>query len=335
MFSSETDTEVIAHLLDSFVSAGRTLEEAVRSTVRDIRGSYAFLAVSDKEPGTLVGARLNCPMVVGLGDGEYFLASDLTAFLSHTRDVLFLDDGEMVVATPDGVPDHGLRGQAEGTRSRTEIEWSPVMAEKGGFRHFMMKEIHEQPRAIIDTLAGRMLTETGEVFFETLPLTDEQLCVDPQGDPRRVRHLVARGAGRQVHDRGAGAGPGGGGPRAPSTGTATRSWRRGRSASASRQSGETADTLAGMREAKSKGAVTIAICNVVASTIAREADGVIYTHAGPEIGVASTKAFTTQLVALYLMALHLAQARKVLTSAGGLACTSRSSPSCRARSRST
>ncbi|MBP2675634.1 MAG: glmS, partial [Deltaproteobacteria bacterium] len=159
-FCSETDTEVISHLLDAYMNTGLSLEDAARRTVADIRGSYAFLAVSDKEPGTVVGVRMNCPMVVGLGKGEYFLASDLTAFLSHTRDVLFLEDGEMVVATPQELRVTDFLGKPK-LRRPQRIDWSPVMAEKGGFRHFMLKEIHEQPRAIIDTLAGRMLPEAG------------------------------------------------------------------------------------------------------------------------------------------------------------------------------
>jgi glucosamine--fructose-6-phosphate aminotransferase (isomerizing) len=310
-FRSETDTEVISHLLDMYVVSGMSLEEAVRRTVADIRGSYAFLAVSDKEPGTLVGVRLNCPMVVGIGEGEYFLASDLTAFLSHTRDVLFLEDGEMVTATPEGYRVTDFVGRPR-QRKTQRIDWSPVMAEKGGFRHFMMKEIHEQPRAIIDTLAGRMLPESGEVFFETLPLTDEQL--------RAVRKVTIVACGTSWHAALVGKFMIEGLARVPVEVDLGSEYRYrdpvvedGTLCVTISQSGETADTLAGMREAKSKGATTISICNVVASTIARESDGVIYTHAGPEIGVASTKAFTTQLVALYLMALHLAQTRGILS----------------------
>ena len=313
VFQSETDTEVIVHLLNSFVRAGRTLEEAAMLTVGELRGSYAFLALSDKEPGVLVGVRLNCPMAVGLGDGEYFIASDLTAFLSHTRDVLFLNDGEMVIATPESFRVVDFSGKQK-TRQAHRIDWSPVMAEKGGFRHFMMKEIHEQPRAIIDTLAGRMLTETGEVFFETLPLSNEQLSL--------IRKVVLVACGTSWHAELVGKFMIEGLSRVPVEVDLGSEYRyrdpvidEGTLCVCISQSGETADTLAGMREAKSKDATTIAICNVVASTIAREADGVIYTHAGPEIGVASTKAFTTQLVALYLMALHLGRTRKVLSSA--------------------
>ncbi len=310
-FSSETDTEVISHLLDEFLSMGSSLEDAVRRTVSEIRGSYAFLAVSDKEPGTIVGVRMNCPMVVGLGEGEYFLASDLTAFLSRTPDVLFLEDGEMAVATPRGVRLTDFSGKPR-ERQPQRIDWSPVMAEKGGFRHFMLKEIYEQPRAILDTLAGRMLPEEGEVFFETLPLSADQLMA--------VRRVTIIACGTSWHAALVGKFMIEGLARVPVEVDLGSEYRyrdpvveEATLCICISQSGETADTLAGMREAKAKGATTVSICNVVASTIARESDGVVYTHAGPEIGVASTKAFTTQLTALYLMALHLAQARKILS----------------------
>ncbi|GAB4237442.1 MAG: glutamine--fructose-6-phosphate transaminase (isomerizing) [Deltaproteobacteria bacterium] len=309
-FRSETDTEVIAHLLDEHVTRGMSLEEATRKTVAELRGSYAFLAVSDREPGTLAGVRLNCPMVVGLGEGECFLASDLTAFLSHTRDVLFLDDGEMVIATPSGVRITDFRGNPR-ERSPRRIDWSPAMAEKGGYRHFMLKEIHEQPKAILDTLAGRMLPETGEVFFETLPLPVERLAA--------LKKVILIACGTSWHAALVGKFMIEGLARIPVEVDLGSEYRyrdpvveEGTLCVPISQSGETADTLAGMREAKAKGADAVSICNVVDSTIAREADGVIYTHAGPEIGVASTKAFTTQLTALYLMALHLGRARRIL-----------------------
>ena len=311
VFSSETDTEVISHLLDEHVTAGMPLSDAVRKAVSQLRGSYAFLAVSDAEPGTVVGVRLNCPMVVGMGQGEYFLASDLTAFLTHTRDVLFLEDGEMVVATPKGIRVTDFHGKPR-TRAPQRIDWSPVMAEKGGYRHFMLKEIHEQPRAILDTLAGRMLPEEGEVFFETLPLTGGQLS--------SLKKVVVVACGTSWHAGLVGKFMIEGLARIPVEVDLGSEYRyrdpvveEGTLCVPISQSGETADTLAGMREAKAKGATSISICNVVASTIARESDGVIYTHAGPEIGVASTKAFITQLVALYLMALHLAKARGILS----------------------
>ena len=310
-FSSETDTEVIAHLVDEYVSQGLGLEESVRKTVAALQGSYAFLCLSEKEPGTVVGARLNCPMVVGVGDGETFLASDLPPLLSHTRDALFLEDGEIVVAGPGGVRLTDFSGGVK-RRPPVHIDWSPVMAEKGGYRHFMLKEIHEQPRAILDTLAGRVLPETGEVFFETLPLGEEEL--------RKLSRVLIVACGTSWHaglvgkfmiERLA---------RLPVEVDLGSEYRYrdpvvepGTLCIPVSQSGETADTLAGLREAKGKGAAAISICNVVSSTIARDSDGVIYTHAGPEIGVASTKAFTTQLVALYLLGLRLGRARRILS----------------------
>jgi len=310
-FCSETDTEVIAHLVDEYVSQGLGLEESVRKTVAALQGSYAFLCLSEKEPGTVVGARLNCPMVVGVGEGETFLASDLPPLLSHTRDALFLEDGEIVVAGPGGIRVTDFSGDVK-RRPPVHIDWSPVMAEKGGYRHFMLKEIHEQPRAILDTLAGRVLPETGEVFFETLPLGEEEL--------RKLSRVLIVACGTSWHaglvgkfmiERLA---------RLPVEVDLGSEYRYrdpvvepGTLCIPVSQSGETADTLAGLREARGKGAAAISICNVVSSTIARDSDGVIYTHAGPEIGVASTKAFTTQLVALYLLGLRLGRARRILS----------------------
>ena len=310
-FSSETDTEVIAHMVDEHLSRGLGLEEAVRGTVSELEGSFAFLAVSESEPGTIVGARLNCPMVVGVGEGETFLASDLPPLLSHTREALFLEDGEIVVARPGEVTLTDFEGSPR-ERSTLHIDWTPVMAEKGGYRHFMLKEIHEQPRAILDTLAGRVRPETGEVFLETLPLPAEEL--------RGLAKVVVVACGTSWHaalvgkfmiERLA---------RIPVEVDLGSEYRYrdpvvepGTLCIPISQSGETADTLAGLREAKGKGAIAVSICNVVASTIARESDGVIYTHAGPEIGVASTKAFTTQLAALYLLALRLGRARRHLS----------------------
>ncbi len=312
-FCSETDTEVIAHLLDEYTSAGLSLEEAARRTVSEMRGSYAFLAVSEKEPGTLVGVRLNCPMVVGVGEGETFFASDLPPLLSHTRKALFLEDGEMVVAGPAGFRLIDFAGNLK-HRAPQHIDWSPVMAEKGGYRHFMLKEIHEQPRALLDTLAGRILPESGEVFFETLPLPDERL--------RRLKKVLLVACGTSWHAGLVGKFMIEGLARLPVEVDLGSEYRYRDPVVEEEtlcvpisQSGETADTLAGLREARGKGAIAISICNVVSSTIARESDGVIYTHAGPEIGVASTKAFTTQLVALYLLALHLASARRTLSEA--------------------
>jgi len=252
-------------------------------------------------------------MVVGIGEGETFLASDLPPMLSHTRNALFLEEGEIVVARPGSVTLTDFEGNRR-ERAPQHIDWSPVMAEKGGYRHFMLKEIHEQPRAILDTLAGRMRPETGEVFLETLPMPEEKL--------RELSKVVIVACGTSWHaglvgkfmiERLA---------RVPVEVDLGSEYRyrdpvveKNTLCIPISQSGETADTLAGLREARGKGALGISICNVVSSTIARESDGVIYTHAGPEIGVASTKAFTTQLVALYLLALRLGRARRILTRA--------------------
>jgi glutamine---fructose-6-phosphate transaminase (isomerizing) len=317
-FTSETDTEVISHLLDGYVASGLSLEEAVRRTAAELHGSYAFLAISEKEPGRIVGARMNCPMVVGLGEGEVFLASDLPPLLSHTRDVLFLEDGEMVVAGPGGlVRLTDFLGTLREPKPHY-IDWSPVAAEKGGYRHFMLKEIHEQPRAILDTLAGTTIPESGELFFETLPLPDAAL--------RGLRKVLIVACGTSWHAGLVGKFMIEGLARLPVEVDLGSEYRyrnpvveEGTLCIAVSQSGETADTLAGLREARTKGAVAVSICNVVASSIARESDGVVYTRAGPEIGVASTKAFTTQLAALYLLALHLAKKRGVLT-AEAVAC---------------
>jgi len=310
-FVSETDTEVIAHLVDAQVALGLGLEEAVRGTVSELEGSFAFLVLSEKEPGTIVGARLNCPMVVGVGEGETFLASDLPPMLSHTRDALFLEDGEIVVARPGEVTLTDFTGRRR-KRDPLHIDWSPVMAEKGGYRHFMLKEIHEQPRAILDTLAGRMRPETGEVFLETLPLPAEKL--------QALSKVVIVACGTSWHAGLVGKFMLEKLGRIPVEVDLGSEYRYRDPVVESdtlcipiSQSGETADTLAGLREARGKGALGISICNVVSSTIARESDGVIYTHAGPEIGVASTKAFTTQLVALYLLALRLGRERRLLT----------------------
>jgi glucosamine--fructose-6-phosphate aminotransferase (isomerizing) len=310
-FRSETDTEVIAHLLDEYMSGGLRLEDAVRKTVAALHGSYAFLCLSEKEPGTLVGARLNCPMVVGVGEGETYVASDLPPLLSYTRSALFLEDGEIVIAGPGGVRLTDFSGNLR-ERSPVHIDWSPVMAEKGGYRHFMLKEIHEQPRAILDTLAGRVLPESGEISFDTLPLREEEL--------RSLSRVLIIACGTSWHAGLIGKFLIEGLARLPVEVDLGSEYRyrnpvveRGTLCVPISQSGETADTLAGLREARGKGAFSVAICNVVSSSIARESDGVIYTHAGPEIGVASTKAFTTQLTALYLLALHLGKVRGKLS----------------------
>jgi glutamine---fructose-6-phosphate transaminase (isomerizing) len=310
-FKSETDTEVLAHLVEQHWAEAGGLAEAVRRALQEVRGAYAVGVVSDREPDALVAAKTGAGgVVVGLGEDEYFVASDVPAILAHTRDVLVLEDGEMAVVTRQGVRLMTLAGRPV-ERSVTHITWDPIMAEKGGYRHFMLKEIYEQPRAITDTFRGRISPETGDCFLPDLNLTTEEL----RGFARVV--LVACGTsyhaalvGRQYLERLAGV------PveadiasefryRDPRVGPDTL-------VVALSQSGETADTLGAVQVAKAKGAAVVAVCNVVGSALAREAHGILYVHAGPEISVASTKTFTATVTALYLLALHLGRIRGVV-----------------------
>ncbi len=310
-FLSETDTEVIAHLIDSCAGGGCSLEQAVRDASVRLQGAYAIAVIDERNPEVVVGARKGSPLVVGLGQGEFFLASDIPAILHRTRDVLFLNDNEMAVLSREGVKITDLEGR-ELEREITRVMWNPVMAEKGGYRHFMLKEIYEQPRAIMDTIRGRVSQESGTTHLEELGLSMEQL--------RGIGKIFIVACGTSWH-----AGLVGKYMIEELAGIPTevdiasefryRSPLVGKSDLfiAITQSGETADTLAAMREARAKGATVITVCNVVGSTASREADGVVYTHAGPEIGVASTKAFTAQLTALYLFALFFAGLRKTLS----------------------
>jgi glucosamine--fructose-6-phosphate aminotransferase (isomerizing) len=310
-FVTQTDTEVVAHLVESLYQG--SLEEAVRAALRELEGIYALVLLHRGEPQTLVAARMGPPLVVGLAEGEHFLASDIPALLPYTRDFVFLDDGDVVTVTP-----HAMRlTDAQGRpveRKPTRINWDPVQAEKGGYRHFMLKEIHEQPRAVRDTLLGRIGLEEGEVHLEELGRAAEEL--------RRARRVLLLACGTSWHaalvgkylleqvahvpaevDYGSEFRY-----RDPIVNPETL-------AVAISQSGETADTLAAFRQAKQQGALPIAICNVQGSMLTREAAGTLLTHAGPEIGVASTKAFTSQLVALALLTLHLGRLRGTLTAA--------------------
>ena len=310
-FQSETDTEVIAHLIDSIAQKGGTLEQAIRDAAARLQGAYAIAVIDERHPVVVVGARKGSPLVVGLGQGEFFLASDLPAILHRTRDVLFLNDDEMVVLSDEGARITDLKG-VELMREITRVLWNPVMAEKGGYRHFMLKEIFEQPRAIMDTIRGRISQETGAIHLEEIGPMKEKLS-----GVKKI-FIVACGTswhaglvGKYMFEELA----------AVTTEVDIASEFRYRSPLVSRgdmliaitQSGETADTLAAMREARKRGAAVIAICNVVGSTASREADGVVYTHAGPEIGVASTKAFTAQLTALYLLGLFFGSLRTTLS----------------------
>lgn len=311
VFQSETDTEVIAHLIDGFVSNGLALDEAVRRAAEMLRGAFAIGVIDERSPHMLIGARRGSPLVVGLGQGEFFLASDIPAILHRTRDVLFLNDDEMAVLSRDGVRLMDLGGR-EIWRDVTRVLWNPVMAEKGGYRHFMLKEIHEQPRAIMDTIRGRVSLESGVIHLEEMQLSQERL------ESVKKIFIVACGTswhagliGKYMIEELA---------RIPVEVDIASEFRyrnplvgKDDLCIAISQSGETADTLAAMREAKRRGATVTAICNVVGSTLSREADGVLYTHAGPEIGVASTKAFTAQLTALYIFGLFFGGIRGILS----------------------
>jgi glucosamine--fructose-6-phosphate aminotransferase (isomerizing) len=311
VFKSETDTEVIAHLIDSIVQKGLSLEDAVREAARHLEGAYAIAVIDERNPEVVIGARKGSPLVVGLGQGEFFLASDIPAILHRTRDVLFLNDDEMAILSDAGVKITNLEG-AQIHREVTRVMWNPVMAEKGGYRHFMLKEIYEQPRAIMDTIRGRFSLETGSIHLEEIGLAHDRLL--------KVKKIFIVACGTSWHAGLVGKYMFEELASIPTEVDIASEFRyRGPLVGkddlfiAITQSGETADTLAAMREAKKRGAAVITICNVVGSTASREADGVVYTHAGPEIGVASTKAFTAQLAALYLFGLFFASLRGKLS----------------------
>jgi len=309
-FVTETDTEIVAHLVEKYAKEF-SFEEAVRRTLKDLRGIYSLVFLSAKDPQKLIAARIGPPSVIGLGDGEYFVASDIPALLEHTREVFFLADGDIAILTRDGVRVTDLDGKPL-NRPSHHVSWDPIMAEKGGYKHFMQKEIFEQPRAVRDTILNRISQDTGKVFLDEMQISDAEFRAF-----EKVR-IVACGtswhaalAGKFMIEKLA---------RVPVEVDYGSEFRyRDPILDAKTltvcisQSGETADTLAAQREAKLKGSPTLAICNVMGSMITREAAGTILTHAGPEIGVASTKAFTSQLASLVLLASYLGQIRGKLS----------------------
>jgi len=311
IFTSETDTEALCHLIEKYHRMF-SLEDSVVRALNEIKGSYAIAVLSEKEPDRLVCARKDSPLVLGIGNGEYFVASDVPAFLNYCRNVIFMENDEYAVLSKDGVELKTLSGD-QVYRDSSTIMWTPSMAEKGGFKHFMLKEIFEQPRAISDTVRGRYSLENGsinlaELGLEQIPLTKiSKIFLVACGTSWHActigKYLIEELSGIPVEV-----------DIASEFRYRNPLVKDGNLFIAVSQSGETADTLAALREARRLGARTMTICNVVGSSAAREAEAVFYTHSGPEIGVASTKAFLTQIAALYLLAIALGMSKKVLDS---------------------
>lgn len=305
-FLSDTDTEVIPHLVAYYIRKGLAVVEAVKEALAKLKGSYALAILKEKER-LLIGVKKESPLLVGIGEDEYFLASDAPALIARTNRFIFLEDGDIAILRDDGITIINEKGERV-EREVTKVNWTPMMAERGGFKHFMLKEIYEQPRAISDTMIGRISEEKGEIYFEEWK--DQPL--------ERIKKfwMVACGTsyhacliGKYIFERNL---------KIPVEVDIASEFRyreppiqKGDFLILISQSGETADTIAAMKEGKKKGAYTLSICNVLGSTLSREADGTIFTHAGPEIGVASTKAFTTQIVVLFMLMLFFGRKMKI------------------------
>src|SRR5262245_46368047 len=308
-FTTETDTEVLAHLIEKHLGRGLKLEEAVGAALRQVEGTYGIAVVCADEPGVVVGARNGSPLVVGVAEGEYFLASDVAPIVEHTRQVVYLDDGEMVVLSSEGFHTATIEHERV-DKPVHEVEWDLGQIEKGGFAHFMLKEIHEQPESVRNSMRGRVLAAEGLARLGGLNMTPEEL--------RDIRRIIILACGTSWHAGLIGEYLLEEYARIPVEVEYASEFRyrnpivdQGTAVIVISQSGETADTLAAMREAQRKGARALGIVNVVGSTIARESDGGVYIHAGPEIGVASTKAFTSQVTVLSLLTLALGRQREM------------------------
>ncbi|MBA2735509.1 MAG: glutamine--fructose-6-phosphate transaminase (isomerizing) [Pyrinomonadaceae bacterium] len=306
-FKTETDTEIVAHLVEENIKNGASFEVAVRETVKKLRGIFALSIISADEPDTIIAVREGAPVVIGLGDGEFFVASDIPPILQHTRDVFYLGEKEIAVLTKDSVRVTDFDGNVVEPKQQ-RITWDPIMAEKGGFKHFMLKKIYEQPRAVRDTVRGRVSLDSGKVYLEQMNISEDEF--------KQIKAVTIVACGTSWHAGIAGKYMIEQMARVPVEVDYASEFRyrnpvldENTLVIVISQSGETADTIAAMREAKKYGCKALAVCNVQGSMIHREADGTILTHAGPEIGVASTKAFTSQMIALYLFALYLGQLR--------------------------
>ncbi|NOT34613.1 MAG: glutamine--fructose-6-phosphate transaminase (isomerizing) [Candidatus Eisenbacteria bacterium] len=313
-FTTDTDTEVLVHLVDKHSRKGLKLEQAVGAALRDVEGTYGIAVVSADEPGVVVGARNGSPLVVGVADGEYFLASDVAPIVGHTRQVVYLDDGEMAVLTPDGFHTSTIRHERI-DKPVHEVEWDLAQIEKGGYDHFMLKEIFEQPESVRNSMRGRLQVEEGLARLGGLNMTPEEM--------REIKRIIILACGTSWHAGLIGEYLLEEHARIPAEVEYASEFRYrnpivddGTLVLVISQSGETLDTLAAMREARRRGARALGIVNVVGSTIARESDGGVYIHAGPEIGVASTKAFTSQVTVLTLLTLALGRQRQMSLESG-------------------